>query len=211
MGWKCNSVLLRPATLDIGADLLLGDLGYEGLSPLGEAPYEQAIWPLKETIWIAEINGCLILSGRGLADEFFGARRPPLVDRLFARHPKAEIGAVTLHSVVNLWGFAVYREGREIRSKAGSSDDGTFRDFGAPLGEEAEQLACSRLEGGERVYRLPEFPGEDLSEDQVGEDYVFKIFQRFTGLRPDRDEELLTLKCAGFRLAPKPIWRRFFN
>ena len=210
MGWKCNSVLLRPAPDERSANSLLGDLGYGGLSPLGEAPYEQAIWPPRETIWIAEINGCLILSAQGLADEFFGARRPALVDRLFARWPHAEIGAVTLHSVVNLWGFAVYRDGREIRGKAGASDEGTFRDFGAPLDEEAEQLACSRLEGGERVYRLPEFPGEDLSEDQVGEEYVFRIFQRFTGLRPDRDEELLAMKCAGFRLAPKPIWRRFF-
>ena len=115
-----------------------------------------------------------------------------------------------LHSFVNLWGFAVYQDGRRIRGRAGSADDGVFCDDGAPLPEEAELLAHSRIEGGERLYRLPSFPDEDFAEDQVGEEYVFKIYRRFTGLQLNMDEALLDMKCAGFRLgAPRKQWWKF--
>ena len=111
--------------------------------------------------------------------------------------------------------FALFRDGRPLRRKAGSADDGTFEDFGAPLPEEQDLLAKSALDAqGKRVYRLPEFPGEALSEDQVGEEYVFQVFERLTGERPDIGPNLLNVRCAGYSFiwpgaaAPfRPRWK----
>ena len=200
MGWKTDTVLIRPARQAEAGEGLLRDLGFQALAPLGERPYEQAIWPDPGAVWVGSAQDCLMISARGLADRFFEREPSPLVQSLFRRFPRSEIAAVTLHSVVNLWGFALFRDGKLVRRKAGSADDGTFEDMGDPLPEEGELLAkSSRNAKGERVYRLAEFPDEALPEDAVGEEYVFRIFERFTGERPDTGQTLLETRCLGFR------------
>ena len=202
MGWKADTVLIRPAGPGEGAEALLRDLGFTPLTPLGEHRYEQAIWPDEHTVWVGSAGDCLMISARGLSDAFFEPKPAPLAQALFRRFPRAEIAAVTLHSVVNLWGFALFSDGNALRRKAGSADDGTFEDTGDPLPEERELLAKSTLNAkGQRVYRLPEFPDEDMTEDQVGEEYVFKIFERLAGERPDIGPSLLDTRCAGFRFS----------
>ncbi|RBP11408.1 hypothetical protein DFR50_116103 [Roseiarcus fermentans] len=215
MGWKTDTVLIRPAHVGADAQALLGSLGFSDLTPLGERPFEAAIWPKTGEVWIGGAGECLMISARGLCGEVFKPGAAPFVQALARRFPGGEIAAATLHSVVNLWGFAVLRDGVALRRKAGSADDGTFEDFGAPLPEERELLARSTLDGeGRRVYRLPDFAGEAMSEDQVGEEYVFRIFERLTGQRPDTGETLLDTPCAGFSFsslavaAPhRPWWK----
>ncbi len=215
MGWKTDTLLIRPASPAEEAQGLLSDLGFASLTPLGERPYEQAIWPDKDTVWVGSCGDCLMISARGLSDLFFQPEPAPRVQALFRRFPHSEVAAVTLHSVVNLWGFALFRDGRPLRRKAGSADDGTFEDTGDPLPEERDLLAKStRNADGKRVYRLPEFPDEDFTEDQVGEEYVFKVFERFTGERPDTGPTLLDTRCVGFRFdsiedasGARPWWK----
>ena len=209
MGWKADAVLIRPATLEIPASRLLTELGCENLSTLGEMAYDQVIWPNQGTIWVGAIRDCVIISARGVAERFIEALPSAFADTLLRRFPQSEVAAVTLHSVVNLWGFALYRGGRPIRRKAGSADQGTFEDFGNSIPEEQDLLSKSALDAkSRRIYRLPEFPNEDLSEDQVGEEYVFKVYERLTGERPDIGDNLLETRCVGFRFAwpdkPRP-------
>ncbi len=215
MGWKTDTVLIRPAGPAEEAEGLLHGLGFAPLTPLGVRRFEQAIWPDKGAIWVGSAGDCLLISARGLSDAFFEPKPAPLVRSLFRRFPHSEIAAVTLHSVVNLWGFALFRDGAPLRRKAGSADDGTFEDSGDPLPEESQLLAKSTRDAkGQRVYRLPEFPDEDMNEDQVGEEYVFKIFERFTGERPDTGPSLLDTRCEGFRFGSiepmsgtRPWWK----
>ena len=214
MGWKTDTVLIRPADSNEEPERLLRELGFTRLAPVGERRYERAIWPDKNTVWVGLAGDCLMISARGLSDPFFTDRPTPLTDALFHRFAGADVAAVTLHSVVNLWGFAVFRNGRALRRKAGSADDGTFEDWGSPLPEEEDLLANSLLDvDGERIYRLPQLPDEELTEDQVGEEYVFKIFERFAGERPDTGATLLETRCDGFRFssiaaagARRPWW-----
>ncbi|MBY6240625.1 hypothetical protein [Methylosinus sp. Sm6] len=212
MGWKCDALLIRPASVEEGAENLLRDLGFRLSAPIGDEAFLQAIWPMENTIWVGRAGDCLLLSSRGLADPFFGDDRSDFKHALFERFPGAEIAAVLAHSVSGAWAFAVYRKGECVRRKGGSSDDGTIFDVGAPLVEEAELLARSRLDAqGRRMYRLPGFPDEEVSESDVGEELVFKIIERMTGARPDVVKEggfdLLELPCVGFALRP---WWKFW-
>jgi len=219
VGWKADAVLIRPAALEAPANALLTELGCQSLSALGEKPYSQVIWPDKSTNWVGAMRDCVIISARGAAERFIEARPSPFADALFRRFPQSEVAAVTLHSVVNLWGFALYHDGSPIRRKAGSADEGAFEDFGSSIPEEHDLLSKSALDAkGTRIYRLPEFPEEDLSEDQVGEEYVFRVYERLTGERPDIGRSLLETRCAGFRFAwpdePRPrenFWRAFWK
>ncbi|WP_424361753.1 hypothetical protein [Methylocystis parvus] len=78
--------------------------------------------------------------------------------------------------------------------------------LGDPLREEADLLARSTLaEDGRRVYRLPEFPDEELEEDQLGENFVSEIYRRFTGMALLTDEALGRVTMLGF--APRPWWK----
>jgi hypothetical protein len=106
----------------------------------------------------------------------------PFEHRIIQQFPDSEICALVLHSVVNLWGYAVIKNGTKIRARAGSSDDGTYIEKGEPVEEEIELLNQSKLDkNGNRVYLLNSFPGETFTEDQVGENFVFLICKRYIG------------------------------
>ncbi|MBY6240626.1 hypothetical protein [Methylosinus sp. Sm6] len=205
MGTKCDMLLIRPARVE-ESEALLRDLGFQITAPLGEECFCRAIWPKRNTIWVGRAGDCLILSSKGLANQFFEKKRSDFMSLLFARFPESEIAALMLHSVVNLWGFALYRNGEPFRRKAGAADDGTYLDEGAPIAEEEELLAKSTLDAeGRRVYRLPQWPDEEFPEDGVGEEFVLAIFDRMTAARPEAAN--LDISCVGFALRP---WWKFW-
>lgn len=152
------------------------------------------------------VNDCGLILSRGVFEAVTGANpRGQLLLSVLSHSGGAEACAVTLHSVVNAWGFVVARDGSIIRLKAGASDEGTFLDEGAPLPEEVELLAQSTIDAhGARAYRLAEFPGEIFTEDQVGEDYVFRILERFTDESWTTSSKLMATECVGFRYAAFP-------
>ena len=106
---------------------------------------------------------------------------------LLAAFPKATIFTLVLHSVVNLWGFAWYENGRKIRATWGAADDGLMLDFGAPLPEEA-------------VYRQ-----SDDTPDVVGEDTCFAVSSRILGKRIDQFP-LENIQLTRFKPARRPPW-----
>lgn len=202
--------LIRPGGLPADPKQMLASLGYSKLTPLASETFDQAIWPTAGQIWIGEIGGCLVITSRGIVDPFFDRQPSVAVQKFFALFPDAEICALTLHSVVNLWGFALFRQGRLVRRKAGSSDDGTFCEEGEPQPEEQEFLSLSHIAAdGRRYYRLPDIPDENLPEDAVGEYYVFAFFKRMTGASPAEDENLMAMACQGFAVssAKRPVWK----
>lgn len=207
MGLKANSILIRPAALPDNPPQFLESLGFRGLTSLGEQSYGEVRgqrW--SRSVWIGLAGDCLILSGQGLAEPFFEPQPSQLMLQLFDLFANAEICAVALDSVVNAWGFAVFRNRRPIRRKCGDGDVGTTVDEGAPLPEEAALLSCSRLrEDGTRVYRVPDFPDGDLDEDQVGENFISEICKRFTGMDMLTDAALDQVPMIGF--APPPWWK----
>jgi hypothetical protein len=102
---------------------------------------------------------------------------------LFRNFYEAEIVGLMLHSVIDAWGYAVFRSGALIRRSYGY--DGTILgDGGSRLTSEIPYLAnCDRLEvDGEILYRSRSHPQcEPLGVAFHGEQLAFEVCRSFTG------------------------------
>lgn len=102
-----------------------------------------------------------------------------------------------LMSTTNLYGFARYEKGKEIRRRAGSSDDGIYTDNGEPdlvERKELERLAAfaspqERLDVWTDAEQVLEGPDDELTHDVLGEEMVFALMGAQTGARFDEPSE----------------------
>lgn len=192
MGWKSATIIVNTDS-QLEVESVLERLGFSNLELIGSEPFESAIYPTRDDIvYCGRYKNNLIICHNEIPFTFLN---PEVLDEeliLNNLFPNIEICAILLQSVVNLWGYSLSKNGQKIRVRGGSSDSGTMVDFGDPLKEETELLSHSTVnETGERVYKLPEFPEELFTEDQVGESFVFKIAERYFGKPLDQADELL--------------------
>ncbi|MEO1136567.1 MAG: hypothetical protein AAFW68_08165 [Pseudomonadota bacterium] len=99
-----------------------------------------------------------------------------------------------LQSTTNLYGFAKYENGAELRRRAGSADDGFYADNGELL--EVERKAVTGLCGDINVdtalkawsdpEEIAESYNDELTHDVMGEDVVFSLMETVTGFRFDK-------------------------
>ena len=76
MGWKTQSILIRPAFLDGGPDKLLAYLGYERRRKVDDTSFSRAG---AGSIWIGSIEDCIVIythfAGAFFDDDFPKGRR----------------------------------------------------------------------------------------------------------------------------------------
>lgn len=199
MGWNLSVILIKAAGA-VPPGAVLAALGVNGEAQAPEV-FDNALNPGADDLYIGSYRGNLVLCGYGLAEQLIELPESALATRIARLFPHTEMGAFALMSTINYYGYALYQNGKRIRAKMGDADNGLVLDNGAALPEEAALLGCSeRLPGGERVYRLRS--GEEpCSEAQVGEEFVFALWQRFTGTRLDEDDDLLDEELAAFRIS----------
>jgi hypothetical protein len=185
-GSKTQTILIRPAVLDGGPDKLLGELGYDSWRKIDDAPFERAGLG---SIWVGAVGDCVIIYSY-LVGHFLEEDRneldqasATLKNSILQRFSEADIAILSLHSVVEHWGFAVYRRGTLIRRQHGY-DGMVLADEGPRL--PAEEAYLSKFERhndhGEIRYRHPEYPKyDDVSDAGLGEELVFEICKSFTG------------------------------
>jgi hypothetical protein len=191
MGWKASAIIIHKPT-QVDNEELLKELGLVNLTRIADEPFEVAIYPDDNKVYIGTYKDNLLVCQPDIPMQFFEDFETPTEKILKQKFPNAEICSIILQSTVNLWGYSVTRNGQKIRARAGSSDDGTFVELGEPLDEEKELLSKSRLdENGNRIYWLDDFPDEPFNEDQVGENFVFSICKRYFGEELDRADDLL--------------------
>lgn len=191
MGWKASFIIVnKPKTVDVKT--LLDELGFQNLTKIDDAPFEVTINPKDNTVYVGKYEDNLLICTPDLPMSFFEDENSSAEKTLSKFFPDSEICSIVLHSVVNLWGYSISKSGKKIRARAGSADDGTFVDLGEPVEEEKELLSKSILdENGNRVYSFEEFPDEEFSEDQVGENFVFEVCARYFGEKLDYADDLL--------------------
>lgn len=199
MGWKASFIIVSDPVWPADEGLLR-KMGFLDLVKKDEQPFEAVINPKEHWVYIGKYKDNLIICTQDVNSGFFEETVTPVEERLHGLFPKSEICAVVLHSVVNLWGFAVTINKEKIRAMAGSADDGTFLEMGAPLPEEMELLSKAyKDENGNRVYNLNDDPDDLYSEDAVGENYVFEICARYFGEDLDgADAEVLSTMMTGY-------------
>jgi len=191
MGWKASALLINPCG-EINSEELLTDLGFAKLTKIKDETFDAAINPSGKKVYIGKYKDTLIITTANLPTTFLAENTTPTEKLLISKFPDSEICAIVLHSVVNLWGYSVIKNGQKIRARAGSADDGTTLEYGEPLEEEKELLGKSTIgENGARTYLLEDFPDEPFTEDQVGENFVFSISSRYFGEPLDCIDELL--------------------
>lgn len=191
MGWKAFSILIKPAP-DISDETLLEILGFRNFTPIDDEPYDVAIYPDNDKVFIGNYKDTLIISEFNLPQQFCTAELSDTEQQLINIFPGSEICAVVLHSGTNYWGYSIIKNGKKIRARMGDADHGTTLDYGDPVEEELELLSKSRLnDREEREYFIDDNQEEPYSEDQVGENFVFEMYKRYTGESLDRNDDFL--------------------
>lgn len=221
MGWKTSIIIAsqneRPNLAyevhhDAGvaariASALPGDFEF-----FRESTFEEGAYPRNGNLYVGAYGNSLVIGHMDLAGSCFNGGVPPVVNAIDAVLPHSTILALQLHSVVNLYGYALFQKNTLVRGRAGSADDGVFLDVGEPLPEEQSLFERSTVNGeGEQVW-LYEFDGvtEEMDHSCMGEEFVFEVSRRFFGERFDgfdHDELLMS----EFKSTSRSLWQRLFG
>lgn len=191
MGWKASTIVITKPS-HINNEELLTKLGLKNLTKIQDEPFEVAIYPKDNTAYIGTYKNNLIICEPKLPMQFFEDNETEIEKILVNEFPTSEICSIVLHSVVNLWGYSIIKNGKKLRARAGSFDDGTFVEIGEPLDEEKELLSKSTIDqNGKRTYIFEDVDDEPMTEDQVGENFVFAIWKRYFDEELDRADDSL--------------------
>jgi hypothetical protein len=205
MGWKLSSVIIN-SFADTNHEELLNELGFNDLVRIEDQPYDSAMFPDEDKVYIGKYKNNLIICADNLPLDFFDKSLGYTEKTLIKYFPKSEICAASLQSTINHFGFAVIKAGEKVRVKAGDADSGTIIDIGKPLEQEEELLAKSKIDDqGRRLYYLNGTSAEPFFENQVGENFVFEIFKRYTGEPLDSDDELLATDFTAYTFSKKEL------
>ncbi|WP_020470093.1 DUF6928 family protein [Zavarzinella formosa] len=219
MGWKASCILASnredgylgalPAHDPQRADEIIRQLGMGAFERVGPSTFDEGIYPQDDSLYVGAYDGAIVLGSEEVAAVCISEKTPSLILHLADCLPNARMMAMVLHSVVNLYGYAIYENGKLLRVRAGSSDAGVFLDKGEPLPEEQMLFAKSIMKDGQRVYPT-EINGEveEFSEDCVGEEFVFELSRRFLGKRFDQFDAW-ELKMEKFARVKRSIWSWF--
>lgn len=191
MGWKASTIIIHKPT-QVGNEQLLKELGFDNLTKIEDEPFEVAINPDDNKVYIGSYKDNLLICAPDIPMQFFEDVESQTESTLKQKFPNSEICSIILHSGVNMWGYSVIKNGQKLRARAGSSDGGTFVELGEPLDEEKELLGKSTInKDGKRTYIFEDIDDEPMTEDQVGENFVFAICKRYFGEELNKADELL--------------------
>lgn len=205
MGWKVTSIVIKNPG-QVPDEQIINSLFDTNYKELPATSFEECVYPDKEnTIYFGNYKDNLIISTYAceLVDRFFTGKVSKAEEIFIGHFPNSEIGAFSLHSSVNHYAWTIISKGKKLRVKQGDADNGLSCDFGEPLPEEQEFIKQSfKDEDGNLSYRLKGKNGdeEEYTEDQIGENYVSKIWSRFTGIELFEDDSLNEVKFRGYEL-----------
>ncbi len=198
MGWKLFAVVVENA--QYANDLtVLNALGYTSLNKSADLPFEEASYPDEHKLYIGRYKNHLIICSAELPLHFLGRTQSPTEARLRRLFPGSDIAAFVLHSAINLWGYAVWEQGKKIRVRAGSAESDEIVEAGDPLLEEYKLVSRAFVnEKGQRMYYGAREMDEPLTEHQMGEEFVFRVWARYFGVSPENDPELMRFEMEGY-------------
>lgn len=199
MGWKSCYIIAANRDCPHGylgtlprhdperATTIFKKLGYETTNRR-ESPIID--YPRDNLVTLGAYDKAVVVSDQSIYD-CFDDRNHPLLKKALSIYPDGTLVIVVLHSVVNLFGYALYENGQLVREYGGNGDDGVTHEFGEPLEEERDAFAKSKLINGERFF-LSEYDGvtEDVTPDCYGETLVFAVLERYYGEILDQSEHL---------------------
>jgi hypothetical protein len=208
MGWKLTSIIIKDfgSMSDLEIINTLFTTEHKTIEPVS---FSECMYPTGDrTIYFGNYKNNLIISTYAfdLVDKFHTTKISKAEKLFIQMFPDSLIGAFSLHSGVNYYAWTILSKGQKVRTKRGDGDNGISCDYGEPLPEELDFLKLSFKTKNDQVsYNWPKKNGETevLSEDQIGENYVSKIWSMFTGTELFYDETLLETKFRAYDLEPE--------
>lgn len=157
-------------------------------TPVGPATFEDGAYPSNGNLYVGAYGDCVLIGDLGFTEASFEGDIPAVVETLQTLLPGAWVMALELHSVVDLYGYALFQEGQIVRARAGCAAEGVILDVGEPLVEELPLMAQAKInERGETVWpREVEGTPVELDHATMGEEFVFAVAQRAFGQPLDR-------------------------
>ena len=207
MGWKASMIVVNSDN-EVDKNDLLESLECYELEKIDDQYLDSIMNPDDGEIYIGKYNGNTILCVQDLPLTFMDeniSRTESILSKYF---PDTEIASFVLHSVVNLWGYSISKNGEKMRVRAGSAEGGQIVEHGSPLKEEEALFSQSRTnESGERIFVFDDMPEDQFQDDQVGENFVFDLSVRYFGESLDASDKLLfETPFEGYRFSKsKPV------
>jgi hypothetical protein len=161
MGWKASCIFAstpdapplttfpphQPARAKQLLSLLGGSYASRGMTTL-----EEGIYPKDgDQLYVGAYDQALVIGSTSIVQDSFHGGVPWIVDHARALLPDARVLIVTLHSVVDLFGYAWFENGQFVRGRAGAGDEGDFFDQGDLLPMERKLLDSDPESGGETI------------------------------------------------------------
>jgi hypothetical protein len=124
MGWKASCILINergpgylgtmPTHDPERARRLIADLGLGPCRSRGMTTFDYGIYP--DHLVVGAYDGAAVIGTPDLINSSEPIGRNPLILRVLTTFPKAAVLSVCLHSVVNLFNYAYFEEGRLLRA-----------------------------------------------------------------------------------------------
>lgn len=152
--------------------------------------FEDGLWPPEGTFALGTYKRGVILADQDTLLACSGDSDDPMVCKILQQFPQASVLCVTLHSVINHWGYSLYEKSKLVRRFLGDADSGIALNEGDLQPEEQLLFSRSRKTGpNRRIFELETSTGiHEYEEHQVGETLVFLMASRFFGQRLDRSK-----------------------
>ena len=230
MGWKAASIFVNergpgyfgtlPPHNPEKARKICHSLGLS-FSNTKQSTFENGLYPPAGTFALGAYEGGLILADQDELIGCSGEDDDPTVLKILHQYPDASILCITLHSVVNHWGYALYENSKLLRRFVGDADDGIALEEGQLQPEEKTLFERSRqTEPGRRIFQI-DINGvtEEFPENAAGEELVFRMASRFFGQPLDhcKPVDLFDLQLelfskpqkatSSFKSSAKPLWK----
>tara|TARA_R110002124_G_scaffold43805_4_gene134460 strand:+ start:135 stop:878 length:744 start_codon:yes stop_codon:yes gene_type:complete len=181
MGWNTSLIIVENKDNYSDENKLLRSLGFEHFELTEQTTFEKILNPEKNKIGIGHYNGNLIIcDGYVLTNKSIGENKNlNLVDyekSLVELFPKSEIITVSCVSSVNFHGYSLIQDGEKIRIKFIDSE--MKQEYGNRFEEENEIYDTAYAKDGELFWIDENNEDETYTEDQLLEDFTFKIAKR---------------------------------
>jgi hypothetical protein len=191
MGWNTSLIIIENKENYSIENELLKSLGFDCFKQKLNTTFDEILNPKDNQIGIGYYNGNLIICDGYLltTKSLEESKNLNLVDyekSLVKMFPKSEIVTVSCVSSVNFHGYSLIQNGIKKRLKYVAEE--MKQEFGNRFEEEIEIYKNSYLEDGKLLWKDENDEDDFFTEDQLMEDFTFKVAKRRLGIQIDMED-----------------------
>jgi len=194
---RAHPQLDREATAKLVGDLFPGD----NLVLLGDDGDLSYTSPPDDEVHIGCFPGVAVVT----AKEFAGDYPSKLPRRFIEAHASKKVSLHAMHSVVDWFAFAQWRDGKLVRALSLSPDSGVLEDIGPKMAFEEPYWAGGHPAGGDEEEEAYPFPFHPLDLGEAALEALFGY--HLEGVMDDALLEPDTIPLVRYRRSPRSRWK----